>query len=371
MPRFKDEEQIKNFRLKVDATAFGLDQVLELSLEQLKALPRHEIVATLQCSGNRRSGFNEKERTSGTPWYQGAISTARWTGVRLRDLLKAAGVDDEMVCQNLDSHVRFSSVDDFHSSVGLDKAYSISGDTIIAYEMNGEAIPPDHGFPLRVIVPGYIGVRNVKWLDSIILHKEEAEGPVQRGLNYKILPPSVRNADTVDLSKLPTMYEPSVFSGITEVKQQGSKYVQCSNCGQSVADVVVSGWAWAGGGRNIARVDVTGDGMFLFLNQDVFDFFFLIMMLIPNECNIACIGGKTWVTADITEGGNQPYKRAWAWVFWSARLPAAPVNDSGMVQIASKAVDVAYNSQPESSDHGWNVRGLSNNSWFRFNKKCD
>jgi len=341
VPRFKDEEQIKNFRLKVDATAFGLDQVLELSLDQLKALPRHEIVATLQCSGNRRSGFNEKERTSGTPWYQGAISTARWTGVRLRDILKAAGVDDEVVCQNLDSHVRFSSVDDFHSSVGLDKAYSISGDTIIAYEMNGEAIPPDHGFPLRVIVPGYIGVRNVKWLDSIILHKEEAEGPIQRGLNYKILPPSVRNADTVDVSKLPTMYEPSVFSGITEVKQQGSKFVQCSNCGQSVADVLVSGWAWAGGGRNIARVDVTGDG------------------------------GKTWATADITEGGNQPYKRAWAWVFWTARLPAAPVNELGMLQIASKAVDVAYNSQPESSDHGWNVRGLSNNSWFRFNKKCD
>jgi hypothetical protein len=83
------------------------------------------------------------------------------------------------------------------------------------------------------------------------------------------------------------------------------------------------------------------------------------------------LGGITWATADITEGGNQPFNRAWAWVFWSARLPSVPVNEHGIVQIASKAVDVAYNSQVESPDPIWNIRGLSNNSWFRYSKKCD
>jgi sulfite oxidase len=104
-------------------------------------MPRHEIVATLQCSGNRRAEFNTKSQTSGTPWYQGAISTAKWSGVRLRDILKAAGIDDDKLCQNLDAHVRFATLDDFHSSITIDKAYSITGDCIVAYEMNGEPIP--------------------------------------------------------------------------------------------------------------------------------------------------------------------------------------------------------------------------------------
>ena len=240
--------------------------------------------------------------------------------------------------QNLDKHVRFASIDDFHSSIGIEKAYSASGDVLIAYEMNGELIPPDHGFPLRLIVPGYIGVRNVKWIDRITLHQEEAEGPYQRGLNYKILPPNVSDASTVDINKFPSMYEPSVFSGITHVKQDGK--VKVSNDGMKTITLKATGWAWAGGGRNVARVDVTGDG------------------------------GKTWTAAEITQGGNQPFNRAWAWVFWSAEVPAS-VDEDGKVEISSKAVDAAYNSQVEVSDHIWNVRGLSNNSWFRFSMQCE
>ena len=130
-----------NFRLTIDTTALGLPTVLELTLDQLKSLPRHDIVATLQCSGNRRAEFNSKGQTSGTPWYQGAISTAKWSGVRLRDILKVAGIDEDTFSQNLDAHVRFATLDDFHSSITIDKAYNITGDCIIAYEMNGEPIP--------------------------------------------------------------------------------------------------------------------------------------------------------------------------------------------------------------------------------------
>lgn len=135
------QDDIENFRLTIDTTALGIPNILELTLDQIKAMPRHEIVATLQCSGNRRAEFNTKSQTSGTPWYQGAISTAKWSGVRLRDILKAAGIDDDKLCQNLDAHVRFATLDDFHSSITIDKAYSITGDCIVAYEMNGEPIP--------------------------------------------------------------------------------------------------------------------------------------------------------------------------------------------------------------------------------------
>lgn len=98
--------------------------------------------------------------------------------------------------------------------------------------------------------------------------------------------------------------------------------------------VKTNGWTWSGGGRNIVRVDITGDG------------------------------GESWQTAEIKEGGDQKFGRAWAWVFWECEVPAI-VKKDGTVELASKAVDLAFNSQPESVSGGWNVRGLGNNSWHR------
>ena len=95
------------------------------------------------------------------------------------------------------------------------------------------------------------------------------------------------------------------------------------------------------GGRNIVRVDLTGDG------------------------------GKTWATADLLDGANQRFGRAWAWTFWKCEVPAI-IQDDGTVRVASKAVDMAFNVQPESSDPTWNVRGLGNNSWYRAHVRvCD
>jgi sulfite oxidase len=92
----------------------------------------------------------------------------------------------------------------------------------------------------------------------------------------------------------------------------------------------------AGGGRNIVRVDLTGDN------------------------------GKTWGTTNITHGSEQPHGKAWAWVFWECTsIPAIVCEDGVSVQLSCKGVDKAFNTQPESSDGMWNVRGLGNNSWFR------
>lgn len=320
-----------NFRLKVDLTAYGKGVVC-FSLDELKAMKKTEVIATLQCSGNRRSGFNAHERTSGTPWGQGAISTAKFGGVLLKDLLKMAGLDDPIKAEEelgLE-HVRFHAMDGMQASIGIEKACNPYGDVLVAYEMNDEPMPRDHGYPLRMLVPGYAAVRNVKWLEKIELAATEAEGPWQRGLNYKALPPSVTDAKGINLDTMPSLMEASLYSGITKVDRQDSG---APKLGDKIP-MTVSGWAWAGGGRNIARVDVSSDD------------------------------GKTWATAKLNQGANQRSGRAWAWVFWECEMEGV-VGEDGNVRLVSKAVDASFNSQPESSRHGWNVRGLSNNSWYR------
>jgi len=367
--------------------------VAKLSLEQIKALPKVELTATLQCSGNRRGGFNGLRQTSGTPWGQGAISTAKWGGARLIDVLmlameeaskdrdtdgkknkwtnKCGGKEQSLIeaLHRLQSliddhpelqHLRFESLDGMLASIDANKGLNPFGDVIIAYEMNGEDLPRDHGYPLRVIVPGYAAVRNVKWLKKLELAEEEALGTWQRGLNYKILPPTVLDAKEVDLDKMPGLSEECVFSGITKVENLshtvpvpttaleeeifGSMSIPFTGPrspltpGETVL-VKASGWAYAGGGRNIVRVDVTGNN------------------------------GKSWQTATITEGSNQPLRRAWAWVFWECEVPATVCEDGVSVELACKGVDMAFNTQPESMGGMWNVRGLVNNSYYRVKHK--
>jgi sulfite oxidase len=275
---YLSQDQINNYKLEIDLSAYGKGK-LRLSLDDLKAMEKVEVVATLQCSGNRRSGFNVFERTSGTTWGQGAISTAKWGGVRLSELLKNAGLGDAIEAQSKGGmeHVRFYAVDGVMASIGIEKAMNPYGDVIVAYEMNGEELPRDHGYPLRLIVPGYAGIRNVKWLRKVELSSEEAEGPWQRGLNYKVLPPNVHDANDVNLDELPSVNELSVSSGITTVEpvQGVGSDLPPGEC----VMMKVRGWAYSGGGRNIVRVDVTGDR------------------------------AKSWMSADLLEGSNQRYGR--------------------------------------------------------------
>ena len=328
------QKEVKDFKLTVDLTAYGKG-VWEVSLEDLKKLPKTEIISTLQCSGNRRGDFNSVARTSGTSWGQGAIGTAKWGGVKLADLMKLAGVDDPIHAEEVGGmeHVRFYSLDGMMASIGVEKALSPYGDCLLAYEMNDEPLPRDHGFPLRIIVPGYAAVRNVKWLNKIELAATEAEGPWQRGLNYKTLPPAVTDASEVQLDRMPSMLEVSLFSGITQMKIVSPKTKDKPIPGDNVT-VKCAGWAWSGGGRSIVRVDVTGDG------------------------------GDTWATAKLTEGSQQKAGRAWAWTFWECEVKAV-VGQDGHVHLASKALDQCLNVQPEECRHIWNVRGLGNNSWYR------
>jgi sulfite oxidase len=146
---------------------------LTLSLDDLKKLPAAELVGVLECAGNGRSFYQPP--VPGLQWGQGAVGNARWRGVRLADVLKRAGVKPsgrEILFDGAD--VPLGTMPDFQRSLPLTKA--LDPNTLLAYEMNGETLPVKHGFPLRVVAPGWAGDSWVKWLTSIRVLDQEHDG---------------------------------------------------------------------------------------------------------------------------------------------------------------------------------------------------
>lgn len=143
---------------------------------------QREISCTMMCTGNRRSEYNVYGQTAGLPWKNGSISTAKWKGCLLRDLLNESGITMELCNQKGLRFVTFWGLEDYHVSIPLEKAMDNEGDVLLAFNMNGERILRDHGAPLRVIVPGYVGARSVKWLDRIVVMKDPVEGMHQTGI---------------------------------------------------------------------------------------------------------------------------------------------------------------------------------------------
>jgi len=317
-------------------------KVLTLAdLQSPTLFEKKTVVATMQCGGNRRSGLNGVDDTKGTSWDVGAISNASWSGVMLRDILAShLGIRGPEDAERLGvKHVQFESHDGMTASIPIEKVLNPYGDVLIAYEMNGEAIPKSHGYPLRAVVPGFVGVRNVKWLKTITLSDEESEGPWQRGMNYKVFSPSVKDLNTVDIASVPTIQEQPVQSVVVSPEDGETLEVVPGE------DLDIRGYAWSGGGRGIIRVDVSIDA------------------------------GKTWHTAELKQGSEQNPSRAWAWTFWEISIPVPDLPDEVeegeegagsspvKVDICCKATDYAHNCQPETPDSIWNLRGLNNNSW--------
>ena len=161
---------LKDWSLRIDGV---VGQPMTLTMEDLKKLPRVELVGVLECAGNGR-GFYEPH-VPGTQWALGSVGNGRWAGVRLRDILQKAGVKDSakaILCDGAD--VPLGKMPDFQRTIPVAKA--LHSDTLLAYEMNGQALPVEHGFPLRLIAPGWAGDSWVKWLQHIEVLDHEFDG---------------------------------------------------------------------------------------------------------------------------------------------------------------------------------------------------
>ena len=233
----------EGWNLRVDGE---VNSPLTLTLDDLRRLPSHTTVVTLECAGNGRAFFEPP--VAGIQWEKGAVGTARWTGVRLADVLRRAGVRPSGRYVWLDGADRgIGRAPDFVRHVPMQKAMHL--ETLLAYEMNGQPLPVPHGLPLRAIVPGWEGAYSVKWLTHIQVSDREYDGPfVQSGYRYPRRPVQpgtlVATADTEPLQALP------VKSLITS---------PANGANVRVGPVSISGFAWAGEAA-IRRVDVSTDG---------------------------------------------------------------------------------------------------------------
>lgn len=321
---------IDESKYKLFVEGVGMKSIC-LDIEDIRTrFTQTEVTCTIQCGGNRRGEFNKLEETSGIAWGPGAMSTATFKGVLLRDILTYSGL---MTPRSAEEdgvrHVIFEAVDGMQASVPIEKALSPYGDVLLAYEMNGELLPPEHGWPLRAVVPGHVGVRHVKWLSKVRTSDVEATGPWQRGIAYKGFSPSVKSMkdfDEASIEQIQSIQEQPVTSTILV---PGDGHVEEFDA------VTVRGFAWSGGGRGIIRVDVSADG------------------------------GATWHTADLQDGAEQHPARAWAWTFFEAEVPLPEGSEGQELEVCCKATDASYNTQPESIESIWNFRGLNNNAWPR------
>jgi DMSO/TMAO reductase YedYZ molybdopterin-dependent catalytic subunit len=223
-----------------------VDKPITLTFPELSKFETHSVVNTLECAGNGRS--LQRPQVPGVQWGKGAVSTARFSGPRLRDVLQRAGI------KPTGKHVMFRGLDEvpgkvppFIRSIPIEKA--LDSDTLVAMQMNGAPLTKHHGFPARALVPGWIGAASCKWLTEIKILESEFVGnfmsPGYRFPNQPVKPgDAVKPEDTHPLTALNVK---SVISGpIDGAKLKPGK-------------VAVRGAAWAGE-ADIVKVEVSTDG---------------------------------------------------------------------------------------------------------------
>ncbi|CAF9923836.1 hypothetical protein IMSHALPRED_006031 [Imshaugia aleurites] len=282
---------------------------------------QHKITATLQCSGNRRSHMSQGSRhANGVQWDAGAIGNAEWTGPRLRDVLADAGFNVADPPDEL-QHVQFVGAEAYGASIPLAKAIDPRGDVILAHQMNGKTLSPDHGFPLRVIAPGHVAARSVKWVHRVILSEEESASQWQQR-DYKCFGPN--DTEKPNWERAPAIQETPVQSAITCMRREEGK--------EETKDVVIEGYAFSGGGRKIIRVDISTDN------------------------------GGTWNQAETDIDPVNNGIRDWSWKRWKYVVPETKILGATVVV---KAVDEAYNTQPENHEPTYNIRGNLTCAWHR------
>ena len=160
-----------DWRLTVEGDA--VDRPLELSYDDIRKMPSRTLVSYLECGGNQRAMFDlvNGRAAKGDQWKTGGISNGEWTGVPLRDVLELAGVSGDAVGVLLIGLDTESPEEGFRRVMGIEKA--MHPDTLLAYGLNGDDLPKDHGYPLRALAPGWVGSSSIKWLSRIVVTSEQ------------------------------------------------------------------------------------------------------------------------------------------------------------------------------------------------------
>jgi DMSO/TMAO reductase YedYZ molybdopterin-dependent catalytic subunit len=292
------------WRLEV---AGSVEQPLTVTLDDLRQRPRIDLTATMECAGNGRALL--EPRPLSQPWLTEAVGTARWTGVSLGALLEEArprGAAVDVVFGGLDRGVEGGIAQRYERSLSL--AEALDSGAVLAYEMNGAPLPPQHGFPLRLVVPGWYGMTNVKWLASVRVDEQPFAG-------YQVAQ-AYRFRRTEDEEGRPvTRMRPRSLMVPPGVPDFFSRE-RVVDAGESLLE----GRAWSGRAP-IVRVEVSTDG------------------------------GATWADAILGEELG-----AWAWRSWQCPWEATP----GAHVLCSRATDGTGDAQPLEPE--WNVGGYENNA---------
>ncbi len=306
------EVDLATFRVSVEGM---VEQPLELSVGDLQEMPQTGTIATLTCAGNRRSEHSAVRTVAGVQWKEGAIGNAQWGGVRLADVLKRAGIKPGA------KHIWFESIDQvkkgddtfgFGGSIPIEKAMAdhdgVPG-ALVTLRMNDQPLPPDHGYPVRMVVPGYVGARSVKWLGRIVVSDQPSPNHYLAGA-YRVV---TENTPLAWVESGP-IYNYIMNSAICDPTAEAEL---------RAGRATVRGYALPpGNGRTISKVEVSGDD------------------------------GKTWQAANIT-GQNVPY----CWVLWQASLPVT----SATSELIVRATDSEGLVQPQTVP--WNLKGYMFNAW--------
>jgi DMSO/TMAO reductase YedYZ molybdopterin-dependent catalytic subunit len=287
-----------------------VERPLRLSLDDIRSRPQTTIAVTLECAGNGRARLSPRPMSQ--PWLCEAVGTAEWTGTPLGPILAEAGLGEsarEVVFTGLDRGVQ-GGIDQLYER-SLPLAEAQRPEVMLVHAINGQALPPQHGFPVRLIVPGWYGMTHVKWLRSITVTDAEFEGYQQaRAYHYRVSDLGAGEPVTRMLPRA-LMVPPGVpdFMSRTRFVTPGT--------------YTIEGRAWSGLGT-VTRVDFSDDG------------------------------GRTWAEVELGAAVS-PF----AWRGWRHDWKADP----GEHELCVRATDSNGNVQPDAQS--WNLEGVQNNATQR------
>ena len=292
------------WELRIDG---AVSTPLQLDLDALRQRPRVTLPVTLECAGNGRARLSP--RPVSQPWLLEAVGTAEWTGTPLAPLLAEAGLSPDVVdvvFTGADRGVERGVVQDYQRSLSAVDARR--DEMLLAYEMNGAPLPVQHGFPLRLVVPGWYGMAHVKWLNRITALAEPFDG-FQNAVAYRL------KTDPDDAGEAVTRIQPRAL-----MIPPGYPDFMSRHRFLPLGRHELTGRAWSGQAP-VTRVEVSVDG------------------------------GQSWSDATL-----EPAVGTWAWAGWRADWT---VTEPGWYELLARATDATGTVQPV--DQPWNVQGMANN----------